>query len=391
MADTYTDNLGLAKPEKGTVDWDTKVNYDMDLIEIALSQRKLPPPRITDTQINAGSGPVADTYYYKVTALTDYGETDGNEEITAIVNGTESVYLEWADVDGIISYSVYRGTTSGVLKFLKSVSVNYYTDTGVDTPTGTDIPVVNTAYKCLALGSDTLTVGYIFTVTGNINIFGDSDFVGKVHLVNGNFYMDDSQSIRWYDDSSPTAIQRVIFKRDASGLYLDNPVADGTVQIRTGVTPSVGLKVDENGQVTQPKQSCARRHISSAQSINNAYSLTLVNFDYAVDFDLNGDFGNPNYFVAPVDGYYQVNAQVTYSAPEDGIEYRIMVKKNGSSVNMPHANTHASNTGDISVAVSDIVYLTASDQLAVYTAHGSSGAKSLVVGQASRMSVTLLN
>jgi len=92
----------------------------------------------TGTATTAGAVAAANTattsapYFWKVTALSAYGETLGSNEVTANIlpNGTQ--VLTWAAVPGATGYRVYRGTAAGAENVLVNTLGNVvaYTDTG---------------------------------------------------------------------------------------------------------------------------------------------------------------------------------------------------------------------------------------------------------------------
>jgi len=92
----------------------------------------------TGTATTAGAVAAANTattsapYFWKVTALSAYGETLGSNEVTANIlpNGTQA--LSWTAVPGATGYKVYRGTTTGGENVLVATlgNVSAYTDTG---------------------------------------------------------------------------------------------------------------------------------------------------------------------------------------------------------------------------------------------------------------------
>jgi len=66
-------------------------------------------------------------------------------------------------------------------------------------------------------------------------------------------------------------------------------------------------------------------------------------------------------FIVPVTGYYQINANIAYTSVIADKRYFVVVYKNGAYA--IRAELHSSNTEDITIALSDILYLTAGDYL----------------------------
>lgn len=89
----------------------------------------------------------AGTFYWKVTAVTGYGETTGSNEVTATLVATGTQALSWAAVPGAQLYKVYRGTAAGAENTLVA-TVGAGTTSHIDTGTaGTaaTVPTVSTA------------------------------------------------------------------------------------------------------------------------------------------------------------------------------------------------------------------------------------------------------
>jgi len=102
------------------------------------------------TALTAGTVTTANTattsapYFWKVTALSAYGETLGSNEVTANVlpNGTQA--LSWTAVPGATGYKVYRGTAAGAENALITTTTSVaYTDTGTSGSAAT-LPTANT-------------------------------------------------------------------------------------------------------------------------------------------------------------------------------------------------------------------------------------------------------
>lgn len=104
------------------------------------------PGTVTPTGSTTGGTLAANTYFWKVTALTAKGETTGSPEATATTTGaTSSVGLAWAAITGAIGYNVYRGTVTNTENVQYFTATNSFTDTGAATVADT-VPATNTAY-----------------------------------------------------------------------------------------------------------------------------------------------------------------------------------------------------------------------------------------------------
>ena len=175
MAETFTEKLKLTKRDTGDLNWGQGANDNLELVDKHAQQGTLRPPRTLLATL--GSGGVGGnllgntTYFYKVTAINDAGET--TENIIPIVMEAQvsepgtpvPVILQWEIVKGATGYRVYRDTTLGQEKFLAEVtgeSTTQYTDDGNTAPNGgISVPITNDAYtsvsKLIAGANITLT------------------------------------------------------------------------------------------------------------------------------------------------------------------------------------------------------------------------------------------
>ena len=94
------------------------------------------PANLAVTDGGIGLLPV-DTYYYRVTAVDDVGETIGSTEDSALTS-SGVLDLAWDAVSGATAYRIYRSTDtgdySGEAHFTAEVTTNSHSDTG-DTAT----------------------------------------------------------------------------------------------------------------------------------------------------------------------------------------------------------------------------------------------------------------
>lgn len=106
---------------------------------------QLAPPDPTLTPSASGGTLESGTYFYAVTAVNAYGETQALEESVVVVGPSGSVGITWLAIAGATGYHVYRGSTADTLRLLAVLGdVQTYTDTGSGTPSGGLAPTVNT-------------------------------------------------------------------------------------------------------------------------------------------------------------------------------------------------------------------------------------------------------
>jgi hypothetical protein len=134
----------------------------------------------------------------------------------------------------------------------------------------------------------------------------------------------------------------------------------------------------------------ARAYRSGSQTIGNE-SITKIQFN-AETYDVNGDFDSTtNYrFVAPVDGYYQVNAAAAIQALGDGKLFYVYIRKNDTVHSQVLTSAGVSMTK--SAFLSDVIYLEATQYVELFCYHNHGSDRSIDGDPASTyMSVHLLS
>lgn len=116
-----------------------------------------PPTGFTATPVVGGGTFAAGTFFWKITALTAAGETNGSAEATAAIVLNGSANLAWTAVPGATGYKIYRSTATGgssvspsLVTTVVSGATVAFTDTGAATTAGA-VPATNltTAFATL--------------------------------------------------------------------------------------------------------------------------------------------------------------------------------------------------------------------------------------------------
>lgn len=138
-----------------------------------------------------------------------------------------------------------------------------------------------------------------------------------------------------------------------------------------GASVTGTIAYGDNAPNIAPK---ARAKRSGNQTIGSG-SWTKVQLDTET-FDVGGDFDNDtNYrFTAPVTGYYQVNTLVTWSGLA-GSDFYVKIYKNGTGIIT--ASIHGVTSNATSRAISDLVYLEATNYVELYVYQNSGGNKTI--------------
>jgi len=131
---TFSGDVTLASP----------ANLTLNAGSITVSQLSAPtnPSATATTEGTLTAG----TYYYKITALNNNGETTASSEVSATVDGTttNAIKISWDKITGASSYRIYRGTTSGGQNvYFEDSDDPPFLDTGEAGTTGT-VPTENT-------------------------------------------------------------------------------------------------------------------------------------------------------------------------------------------------------------------------------------------------------
>jgi hypothetical protein len=142
--------------------------------------------------------------------------------------------------------------------------------------------------------------------------------------------------------------------------------AIATSKLATDAGISTGMVADAAitpAKFTNPYKFAVHR--GSAQNVGSA--ATKVQFE-TEEFDSNSNYDNAtNYrYVAPVDGFYQINFSITTTSAGSGTNITVYLYKNGSSIWLQNVDANAGNSPG--VTHSKVYQLTAADYLEVFVA-----------------------
>ena len=116
----------------------------IEMIYLALTDQIPSPVNATFT---SGAGALgAGTYYYRVSAINDKGETLASAETSLVLGGGGGVNVNWTKVDNATGYKVYGRTTNAEQLIATVGDVSTYLDNGSITPSGA-LPTRNTTGK----------------------------------------------------------------------------------------------------------------------------------------------------------------------------------------------------------------------------------------------------
>lgn len=127
---------------------------------------------------------------------------------------------------------------------------------------------------------------------------------------------------------------------------------------------------------------CARAYLGTTQSNITDNTATKVLLD-TESFDVNSDYDAANKrYVAPVTGYYQVNASVSFSGAIASKLYIAYIYVNGASVTQLYVANGTDGNAVCSAHLSDTVYIVAGQYVELY-AKTLAGANTVDIGAGS--------
>lgn len=148
------------------------------------------PITITSATATAGGSLTAGTYHFRVTSVTEAGETGASAALSATTSaGDLSVTLVIPPGDGILSYNIYRGTSATNVQFVASVSATgsaiTYVDDGSITPSGND-PMAIATSQVVAASKYTETVTFTQFVSGGSLVGSGATYYYKIGVMVGD-------------------------------------------------------------------------------------------------------------------------------------------------------------------------------------------------------------
>lgn len=109
----------------------------------------------------------------------------------------------------------------------------------------------------------------------------------------------------------------------------------------------------------------ARAYLNATLGTTVSGVITKVALDNE-SYDVGANFAS-NKFVAPVNGYYSINANVTFTNAAAAKRYAALVYKNGASIAFGRSQSGVAD--QLTAGVSDTVYLAATDYIELYYYH----------------------
>jgi len=208
-----------------------------------LTNATLPTPvNAAFSTATTGGSLAAGTYYYRVSAITAAGETLASTETSQVTTGsTSTVTVKWGAVTGATGYRIY-GRTTGAELFIAAVGVvTSYTDDGSITPSGA-LPSSNTATTTL----NTVTVkwGAVTAATG-YKIYGRTTgaelliaTVGAVTSYTDTGSITPSGALPASNTTTPPALSPVIIFNGRNGCWFIGTALDLTLTTVPGTLPN---------------------------------------------------------------------------------------------------------------------------------------------------------
>ncbi len=220
--------IGTATPSsKLEVAGDTTLSsgYDLTLNSGNIVINRLSAPTSPSATPVTGGTLAVSTYYYKVTAVNNNGETLGSTEVSCTTDATnKSCQISWTAVTGAVSYKVY-GRATGAQTMYWTSTASPLIDTGTAGTAGT-VPTTN-------------------TTGGNITIAGDMNLnaltVSGTTSLNGGLNMDGSKFIV-ADGTGNTTIAGTLNVSGTGTSVINNTLQAGTLEVTAGDTTTRKIK-----------------------------------------------------------------------------------------------------------------------------------------------------
>lgn len=176
------------------------------------------------------------------------------------------------------------------------------------------------------------------------------------------------------DEQPTTAKWNKLWTNDAS-------FNDGTGIADDAILARHILGLDKSNMTTDSNPYKFKAHSATNQSIGDvtAVRMTLGTEDY----DTNNNFAS-NQYTAPVDGFYQVNAQCRMSTSK-GVSYTFDMRKGGTVINSALTSPYPAATtfGDCTLVITDLIQLVAGNVIDWFaTVDTSDGSAANIIGHA---------
>ena len=318
-------------------------------------------PATLITAADGGAGNLSGTYNWY---HTYYNPTSELESATSPITASLTVSSKQATLSGFVAsteegvekINIYRNK-DGEDKYYyvgqKDNDTNNYTDNVADGSLG-----------------DEFEFHYGIWIKGavleqpNGNIF----YSPYIHTLDYAIRLDYGMFNYFYDVYFE-ACKLLYAKSDAYDNYIS--ALYGIIQDKYTVTDKTSNKSNRaffkyQGSIWESK---ARAYASTAaQTITNA-TAEVVELD-AETYDPASRFSTANYrYTAYIGGYYQISAQITYTNVTANKNYWCIIRSPNSSTTKSSSVAHSASTDDITVTVSDIIYVEKGEYIYLYAYH----------------------
>jgi hypothetical protein len=232
----------------------------------------------------------ANTYYYKITAITLAGETTASNERSIVLSGlNNAVELQWSVIPGATGYRVYRGTSAGGENgyYLSAAGTSNYLDIGASTTAGSP-PGSNTAAIPAPVQStpSTTTTGgtlgaatYYYKITA---LTANGETVGSNEQSQVTTGSTSTVTVNWATVAGATSY-KIYRGTSAGGENLYYTAGSGAISfIDTGATGTSGTVPGAN-TATLPVPVQKPMFGPTGSSVDGATNPMTVSWDYYHD------------------------------------------------------------------------------------------------------------
>lgn len=297
------------------------------------------PASVTISVSSGGSLTASTTYYYKVTALDDTGETLPSSEVSGLTTSlNKTISLQWNATAGAVSYKVYRSTTSGIYTspaLIATVTGNTFIDYGTNTIASGTVPGGST------VATSVMTRGFVST--------GHSGYDhSKVQVRNNRFFLPNGTltalGYAEYSDSTLPNIMQGNELHDSAGIRFDDIFTSGSIKIISAFGTANRIPTMTSNTTPSGVASAS----TEANSLNEAWyamqgSTSLKWTASATTGYIQYDFGASNAkFITSYGVGGAIGGQTTMSPKT----WTLQGSNNGSSFTVLDTQTNASAFGN---------------------------------------------
>lgn len=293
-------------------------------------------------------------------AVSIEGGTELKDNDYAIILGDpdDSGQTVACGIGSVISNSAIEGNEKGgiwnVHAYAFHVIANYFETNG-----GFSIRLGSTDGNTVPASLNRIFANYFSSTDNEISV----DILrGRYNQLTGNYLASGTTAINLGSAAEYTKLK----DNDITSSGYSNTILDSGVQTRRDEGSNALARVYRNA---------AQENIANTTATKVELNAEII------DTGDNFDSTTNHRYVAPIGGYYRVSGTILYTSVVTDKTYEARILRNGTL--KASAANHSSSTDDISVNVSDLIYMSAGQYLELYSYHNAGVNTVDIVGSAS--------